>query len=59
MFAPVFAAQMQDSLQELVKPPVRGNQTWRDAGEARRRGRLGRVPTGLLKCIWGNYANDR
>lgn len=56
MFLPVFAAQMQDSLQELVKPPMRGNQTWRDA---RLHGRLGLVPTGLLKCIRGDYANDR
>lgn len=50
---------MQDSLQELVKAPMRGTQTWREAGEARRRGRWGRAPAGLLKHIWGNYANDR
>lgn len=33
-FAPAFAAQMHESPQELVQPPRRGNQTWREAGEA-------------------------
>lgn len=52
-FAPGFAAQMHDTLQELVEPPVRGNQPWRGAGEARVVGQPGRVPTGLLKRALG------